>query len=258
MSQQIVDTARAHLASHGAAGLSLRAVARDVGLVSSAVYRYVPSRDDLLTRLITDAYDALGEAAEDAESTVPRGDLVGRFRVVAQAVRRWALTHEHEYALIFGSPVPGYRAPQSTVEPATRVPRLLVGIIGDALATGRVEADLPAPSQGVLAAIAPVRALFDGSGAPVPPELVVRGLMAWTYLFGAVSFDLFGHRHAVLADERALDSPFFAAEVERMIGWIGLVDAAAESSPRPRGAAGVDGSGLPPAPVTVVEGRAWR
>lgn len=254
--QLIVDTARAHLASHGAAGLSLRAVARDVGLVSSAVYRYVPSRDDLLTRLITDAYDALGAAAEVAESRVSRDDLAGRFRAVARAVRRWALTHEHEYALIYGSPVPGYRAPQSTVAPATRVPQLLVAIIRDALAAGQVEADLPLPSEGVLASIAPVRAVFDGSGPSIPPELVVRGLMSWTYLFGAVSFDLFGHRHAVLADERALDSPFFDAEVDRLIGWMGLPVTPAGASESPHGLARAGGP--PSAPVTVVEGRAWR
>jgi len=68
LTREIAEVARQHLASDGAAGLSLRAVARELGMASSAVYRYFPSRDDLLTALIVDAYDALGEAAETADS----------------------------------------------------------------------------------------------------------------------------------------------------------------------------------------------
>lgn len=258
MTRRIVDTAREHLATDGAAGLSLRAVARDVGLVSSAVYRYVPSRDDLLTLLIIDAYDALGAAAEREEALVPRDDLVGRFRAVARAVRRWAFEHEHEYALIFGSPVPGYRAPETTIPPAARVPGLLIGVIRDAVAAARVPSVLPVPSPAVLAEIAPVRAGFDTAATAVPPELVVRGLVAWTYLFGAVSFDLFGHRHNVLAHERAVDGPFFEHEIDRMLAWVGLAEPTAPARPAPGVDAGLPHQGaLGPSPVTVVEGRAW-
>jgi AcrR family transcriptional regulator len=259
LTRDILATARAHLATDGAAGLSLRAVARELGMVSSAVYRYVPSRDDLLTRLIVEAYDALGAAAEAAEAPVPRDQPADRFRAVAQSVRRWALAHEHEYALLYGSPVPGYRAPQTTIPPASRVPQLLIAIIQDAVAAGRLPADLPPPPRDVLAAIAPVQASFDAPGHAVPPELVVRGLMAWTYLFGAVSFDLFGHRHNVLADERRLDSPFFATEVERLVALVGLDAASAPSRPEPDVARATSRERpATTAPVTVVEGRVWQ
>src|SRR5207248_3208991 len=67
LTDEIKAVARRHLAEHGSAALSLRAVAREVGMVSSAVYRYFPSRDELLTALIIDAYDAVGERAEAAE-----------------------------------------------------------------------------------------------------------------------------------------------------------------------------------------------
>jgi AcrR family transcriptional regulator len=222
LTRQIMETARAHLATNGAAGLSLRAVARDLGMVSSAVYRYVPSRDDLLTRLIVEAYDALGEAAERAEAAVPRGDLPGRFRAVAHAVRRWAVENEHEYALIFGSPVPGYQAPESTIPPATRVPSLLIAIVRDEVGAGRLPPDLREVPSDVADALAPIRAVFDEPGTPIPLDLVARGLMAWTYLFGAVSFDLFGHRHNVVQHERAVDHPFFAYEVDRLLEIVGL------------------------------------
>jgi AcrR family transcriptional regulator len=224
--QQILDVARRHLATDGAAGLSLRAVARDLGMVSSAVYRYVPSRDDLLTQLIVQAYDALGEAAEAAEAAVPRDDLAGRFRAVARAVRCWAMAHEHEYALIYGSPVPGYRAPERTIPPASRVPALLIGILRDAVASRVVADDLPVLPPAVDASLAPVRQAFDTDDVRVPSGLVARGLMSWTYLFGAVSFDLFGHRHNVLSDEKAADHPFFDYEVESLLRLLGLPSAA--------------------------------
>ena len=96
--------ARAHLAESGAAGLSVRAIARELGLASSALYRYYPSRDDLLTRLIVDSYNELGEAVEDHEATVDRSDLAGRYAAICHAVRDWARAHPHEYALIYGSP----------------------------------------------------------------------------------------------------------------------------------------------------------
>ncbi|MEU3248976.1 TetR/AcrR family transcriptional regulator, partial [Streptomyces sp. NPDC006875] len=134
----IKDEARRQLAAEGAAKLSLRAVARELGMASSALYRYFPSRDDLLTALIIDAYDSLGESAEAAHAGIAgtAGTAAGgprdRWITVCVAARRWALDHPHEYALIYGSPVPGYTAPQTTVPAASRVGLLLVGILRDA------------------------------------------------------------------------------------------------------------------------------
>src|SRR5215203_3165343 len=119
MIDEIKAVATRHLHNDGA-NLSLRAVARDMGMVSSAVYRYFPSRDELLTALILDAYDALGEAVEVAEAAVDRADLRGRWLAACHGARDWALARPAEYALIYGSPVPGYAAPDDTVGPALR------------------------------------------------------------------------------------------------------------------------------------------
>ena len=134
ITRQILDAARRHLATEGASGLSLRAIARELGASSSAVYRYVASRDELLTRLIVAAYDALGAAAETAEAAVARDDLAGRWSAVCGAVRAWALANPNEYALIYGTPVPGYTAPPATIAPAARVSSVLLGILADAAA----------------------------------------------------------------------------------------------------------------------------
>ncbi len=244
ITREIMDTARRHLSTDGAAGLSLRAVARDLGMVSSALYRYVPSRDDLLTRLIVSAYDSMGAAAEAAEHAVPREDLDGRFRAVARAVRRWAVEHEHEYALIYGSPVPGYRAPETTIPSATRVPALLIRIIRDGLASGRLHPDGRVVPPEALATMSPALEAFAAQdGSPPPPDLVVRALMSWTYLFGAVSFDLFGHRHNVIVDERAAEHPFFEHELDRLVELIGLGPDAKALTDRPLAEAGISRAG---------------
>ena len=120
MTEEIKAVARRHLATDGA-NLSLRAVARDMGMASSAVYRYFASRDDLLTALIIEAYDSVGEAAEQAAAAAASAGFADQLVAVGHAVREWALAEPHQWALIYGSPVPGYQAPQDTIGPATRV-----------------------------------------------------------------------------------------------------------------------------------------
>src|SRR5438128_11431415 len=93
----IVRLGREHLALHGAAGLSLRAVARDLGVVSSAVYRYVESRDELLTLLLIDAYGELGDEVDAAVDALPDDDYRGKFLALGRAVRRWALGEPASY-----------------------------------------------------------------------------------------------------------------------------------------------------------------
>src|SRR4051812_44013409 len=186
LTAEITDLARAQLATVGAAGLSLRAVARELGMVSSAVYRYFPSRDDLLTRLIIDGYDALGAAAEEADD--PTLAPAQRWLAVCRAVRRWALAHPHEYALLYGSPVPGYRAPQDTVPAGIRVGVLLGRILGDAARAGQ----LPAASGVVTGTISEATAEVLGGEHPALDDTVrARALLAWSSLFGTVSFELF-------------------------------------------------------------------
>jgi len=198
LTREIKDAARRQLADHGSAGLSLRAVAREMGMVSSALYRYFPSRDDLLTALIIDAYDAVGVAAERAESAVRRGDFAGRWMAVARTVRAWALARPQEYALIFGSPVPGYAAPVDTVNPAARIPALVLQVITDAYAQSPTPAHIGRPMpRPVRADMAALRRLV----APGLPEPVLaRAVLAWTELVGGISFELFGHLHNVVHD----------------------------------------------------------
>ncbi|WP_169944308.1 TetR/AcrR family transcriptional regulator [Microbispora sp. H11081] len=188
--REITDIARRQLATEGAAGLSLRAVAREMGMVSSAIYRYFPSRDDLLTTLIIDGYNALGEAVERADAACARDDFTGRWLAVCRAVRAWALAHPHEYALLYGSPVPGYAAPQDTIAPATRDTAVFGRIVSDAHRAGRLTPPpgCPPPPAVLSQDAEVVRSLMPD----VPDDGVTRAIVAWTGLFGMVSFELFG------------------------------------------------------------------
>lgn len=216
---EILEVARAQLAEVGPGGLSLRAVAREMGMAPSALFRYLPHKDALLTRLIVAGYDALGEAAEAAEAAVHGAGLGERWMAICHATRDWALANPQEYALIYGSPVPGYAAPQDTVGPATRIPRLMMTLLGDALAAGLPVPEPGADAQQVHAAIAPLRATMPPE---VPDQLAVRGLIAWTHLFGAVSFEVFGHRTFDVLDDPAT---FFDHEMGLMGGLLGLIPA---------------------------------
>ncbi|MDX6360889.1 MAG: hypothetical protein QOH37_3943 [Nocardioidaceae bacterium] len=188
--QDIKRVARLHLASDGA-DLSLRSVARELGMVSSAVYRYFESRDSLLTAIIIDAYDELGEATEQAEAAVRRSDLRGRWQATAHAIRDWSRAHPAEYGLLYGTPVPGYSAPHDTIGPASRPVVVMTAILRDGLerrilVPGQHER-LPAPTRSDLEGIIALPG-FEG----VTPALLARGMGVWAALFGLVSFELFG------------------------------------------------------------------
>ena len=170
-------------------------------MVSSAVYRYFPSRDDLLTALLIEGYDELGAAVEQADRDVAdRGDVDARWLAACRTVRTWSLAHPGDYALLYGSPVPGYAAPQDTIGPATRVVVVLIGIISDAYAADVSAPATPAaPELDELVAGA-VEFAHQQGFEELPAELVVRTIMAWTNIFGTVSFELFGHLHGSISD----------------------------------------------------------
>ncbi len=214
--REITGIARRQLATDGAAGLSLRAVAREMGMVSSAIYRYFPSRDDLLTALIIDGYNAIGEAVEKAEAGCPRGDYPGRWLAGCQAVRGWALAHPHEYALVYGSPVPGYRAPEQTIGPASRAAAVFGKIVSDAHRDGAMTG--PAACPPVPGSFTPDAArLREAVLAGVPDDVAARTLAAWAGLFGLVSFELFGQFENVVTDRDAFFG-YAAACLGRLAG----------------------------------------
>jgi len=224
LTREIREEARRQLAEVGANGLSLRAVARELGMVSSALYRYYPSRDDLLTALIIDAYNAIGAAAEAGVGAARAGAPAREtWAAACRAIRAWAVANPHEYALIYGSPVPGYRAPEATIGPASRVPLTFASILKDAVASGSVPgaaggtpglegplAEQAAALSAALSAALPV--------ASIPADMLVRATIAWTQLFGMISFELFGQ----FAGSFEPADAFFDYAVAQLAALVGL------------------------------------
>lgn len=220
----LLAAARARLATEGPAGLSLRAVARDLGVASSAVYRYVESRDDLLTRLIIEAYQDVGRAAEDAaDGARSTGAGAGdTWLAVANGVRSWALANRSSFELIYGTPIPGYRAPQDTVAAAMRIWHVIIAILLRAEQAGELQPTGPDfdPEGRVLPEVYSVAGLPPGAATTEPDRAraAVRSVTLFAALIGAISAELFGHLHGMTEDDAGL----FAVTIATAAAGVGL------------------------------------
>jgi AcrR family transcriptional regulator len=219
LTAEILVVARRHLAEQGAAALSLRSVARDLGMAPSALYRYFDGRDALLSALILSAYEALAETAEAAadEAHVTEGSDTERWQAVPRALRSWAMEHPHEWGLVFGSPVPGYHAPEDTVVPYARIATALLRPVVEANDAGRLQS--PARTRPVAdalsEAVAPVR---EALLPDLPASTVVAALEAWIVIIGAVSLEVFGHWRNTILDPGL----FFEATTRDVAASVGL------------------------------------
>ncbi|ATE54989.1 TetR/AcrR family transcriptional regulator [Actinosynnema pretiosum] len=187
--REILDAAKARMAEHGPAGLALRAVARDLDMTVQALYHYFPSRDDLLTALIAEAYEDLAAAVRTALDAGPPEP----FPAVAEAFRRWAIEHRAQFQLLYGTPLPHYRAPHEG--PTTEAARKVTAVFRAALFDGCTEeglarADAPALSEELHARFAELPPEARGE---LPPPAAVLFLGAWAQLHGLVVLEAFGH-----------------------------------------------------------------
>jgi AcrR family transcriptional regulator len=199
---QIIALGRRHLATQGAAGLSLRAIARDLGMVSSAVYRYVASRDDLLTLLLVDAYSELADAVDEAGAAAG-GSWRERMLTMMAAARAWAVDQPARWALLYGSPVPGYHAPRErTVGPGTRVVGALFGAVAAGIAAGDIPQTTAVVAQPLSSDFDRLREEFEFAG---DDSAIGKCFLLWAGLVGAISLEVFGQYGAdTLTDPEAV------------------------------------------------------
>jgi len=217
----IIEEGRRQLSESGAAGLSLRSVARELGMVSSAVYRYVASRDELLTLLIDEAYNSLGEAVEASVAAAADHAPLDRWVQAAHAIRDWALAQPHEYFLLYGTPVPGYAAPEITATSGTRPTRALISIVTDAKASRQLKGkrSTTAVSNKLTEDLTALRSnIDDGDGDRLSDDVLLATLAGWTQLFGLLSFELSNQTRGVVEQHRDL----FDASAQLMATQIGL------------------------------------
>ncbi len=236
--RELKAAALAEVQAEGPSGLKLRSVARRLGMSPAGLYRYVDSRDGLLTALIADGYHDLADHLEVALGTDPAalpatdrpdpvvpavvgpdGTPADRLMVVGRAYRAWAISHANEFGLLFGDPIPGYQAPAAgpTVEAMSRVGAALARPILDAADSGslRVDPELAdACLQGPPGALDGL--LPDGVDRAVGPLL----LLAWGRLHGQVSLEVFGHHRWLFPDGC---EPLVVADIHRTARDLGLV-----------------------------------
>lgn len=211
---EIKTMARAHMAREGAAALSLRAVAGDLGLSSAAIYYYFPNRDALITALIVDAFRALGAAVRAADR--PADDIAGRLTAAMLAYREWAVTHPSEYALLFGTPIPGYHGPADITAPEARA---ALATFGELFAAAHAEGRLAVSGAQVPQQIAAhVAGWLEDTGQQIALPVLLATLRAWAFGHGLVGLELDHHLQPIIGDAAAL----YRHELDELLRRLGV------------------------------------
>jgi AcrR family transcriptional regulator len=219
LSKEIMAVAQKRLAQHGTAGLSLRAIARDLNITAPAIYNYFRRLEDLITALIVEDFTSLGDALEAALTAWPANDHPGRVKATGVAYRAWAVAHPERYNLIFGTPIPGYTAPSEVTAPAAaRSLGVLITALDEALQAGRLplRAEILTGHPALLAQIESWRHMEKSQAHPYSHYL---GLIIASRVQGLVAMELY-HQLPPAIDGEAI----YQIELEGILHTIGLTD----------------------------------
>jgi AcrR family transcriptional regulator len=102
MTGDIIATAREHLRSGGMNAISLRAIAREIGVTPAALYRYFADLNALIYALRNDILDELNTVIEAARDQDAKEGSTARIRSMARAFRGWALDYPAEFRFLLG------------------------------------------------------------------------------------------------------------------------------------------------------------
>ncbi|MEV7359566.1 TetR/AcrR family transcriptional regulator [Kitasatospora sp. NPDC091276] len=207
--EEIKERAWEQIATAGASALSLNAIAKRMGMSGPALYRYFASRDELITELVRDAYRSLADAFR------ARADAGTDVAGLAQTLRGWALDDPQRYLLVYGTPVPGYRAPEDT----TRISVEIMAVLLDACAAEQSPVEQAPAERSPAVPPSPFDAHLAEHRAwagehPAPPAVLRLALAVWTRLHGVLSLELAGHFTGMGFDPAEL----YAAELRSLTG----------------------------------------
>lgn len=215
--EEIKAVATKQIAEEGPAALSLRAIARELGMTPPALYRYYASRDDLVTALIIDAFNSFATALEAARDGCAANDHAARFRAVCRAYFRWAREHPQPYALIFGAPPPGYHLAEPAYPAARRGFLALLDTLGATQEAGQL-ADAR-PRSELPAGLKQQYALLQAAGMPYSPAITHLALVAWSAMHGMTALALHGSLDSFLGEQ--VES-FVDSRIDDMARELGL------------------------------------
>ena len=211
-----MEIARKQIAEQGAASLSLRAIARDMGMTAPAIYRYFLSRDDLLTALILNTYNRLADMLEAAIAEKAENDYSGRFLAFSLAYRDWAVANPQDYMFIFTTSVPGYDAPDEVTAPAAaRSMQVFIDVLTKAMQAGAVHPPTSAiaPTSGLARAISEAEQRYGHASSTL-----LAGLRGWARLHGLITLEIFNHLEPIIGDA----SELYTLEVMDLLAHLGL------------------------------------
>jgi len=204
MQDAIKETAWKQIAEFGAPSLSLRAIARALKITAPAIYNYFPDRDALVTALIIEAYTSFGDSQLAARDVVPAEKLEKRLRAIGSAYREWALTYPQRYQLIFGTPIPGYKAPLMEVLPSSaRSLSALVSVIDELGKASKLNAkNYPAIKQGYEQQFE----IWNGFAGDYGIFSLAVSMLIWSRVHGLVWLEITGNMPPFGLDGAALYS----------------------------------------------------
>jgi AcrR family transcriptional regulator len=218
--EEIKQTARRILVGHGPEAVSLRAIAREMGMTAPALYRYFGSREDLIRNVIGDIFnelsDDIGLAIREAKAS---GGITAKLIAACHQFRRWSFSHQGEFALIFGSPLPGVDDGRGDF--ADECGRRFAGVFFALFYELWQRSPFPvrAPEEIDPGLRAQLERFRSAVGADLPLGAMLTFLRCWTKLYGAVSMEVFGHISFALDDA----APMFELTLSELAEDVGLV-----------------------------------
>lgn len=191
LQEAIKEAAWKQIAEFGGPALSLRAIGRELNITAPAIYNYFPDRDALVTALIIDAFTSFGDWQLEARDSVPETDLMGRIEAIGLAYRDWAHAFPQRYQLIFGTPIPGYKAPVEKTFPASaRSLSALVSVIEGLRVSGKLNVDtFPKVKPEYKASFE----MWQTYGADADLLSLSVAMIVWSRVHGIVSLELQGN-----------------------------------------------------------------
>ncbi|MEM6283845.1 MAG: TetR/AcrR family transcriptional regulator [Chloroflexota bacterium] len=198
--EEIKATARQLMAEKGTAGLSLRAIARNMDMTAPALYHYFGSLDDLITALILDGFNGYADYVQHQrnEAAAAGMSIPQQIFVAMMAYREWAVQHPVDFQLLYGNPIPGYQAPTEITTPAaTRMGQVFMELLMPGLETGEIS--IPEPQRTVPAQ---VKAHYSNKYGMEGETRAILHMMnqMWSFMFGLVALEIYNHTTPVVGD----------------------------------------------------------
>jgi AcrR family transcriptional regulator len=227
--RDILSVARDLLVSQGSPAVTLRAIAREMGMTAPSLYRYYANHHQLMETLIAELYHELAATMEAAAAELPADDLDGRLITAARSFRQWAIHHKSEFGLLFGSPLPNLEIDTNTDSITHRAGSRFGAVFQELFVARWSRRPFPIPDESTIdpVLVGQLRHFVDHHGLAIPLGAAHVFLTSWIRLYGVICMEVFGHLYFAIGDA----DPVFDAELQSLAQLIDIDSAAVRSVP---------------------------